>query len=61
MNDETPEYQIVRHKTQGYALFKKARGFWQQVSPWYLYRAYAVKRFEEAKEAAERAGYKPIL
>ena len=28
---------IIHSKSQGYALFKKCNGFWQQTSKWYWY------------------------
>lgn len=39
----TSVYALKEHPDMGYAVFKKASGFWQQVSKWYTYKGNAAK------------------
>lgn len=37
---------LIKHPDMGYAVLKKAHGFWQQVSKWYTYKGNATKVYK---------------
>ena len=43
----TGVYSLIKDPDMGYAVFKKAHGFWQQVSKWYTYKGNATKVYKE--------------